>query len=310
MVSIKQFFDIDGSTTVRVDKIISVESDHSSPSMIPLRLHHDIEANTLYVSLFISAGSAFPESDLLQYLLNNTHILTRPENIVNVILPNTRLSHFPNRTRFRIVNNPLVDIFVDSFDGKENNLSETPFSGRIYIYTEREFNITEEQLTVFQQQRLSPRVRNMEYAKARVEKLTYRAFISHDSRDKDDIARPLALALQNMLCPVWYDEFSLSVGDSLRESIEKGLKDTEFCILILTPHFLSKGGWTKREYDSVYTKELIEERKVILPVWHGVEPKDVYEYSPILADRLGLNFNSGIENVSKKLFNRITRDDT
>lgn len=41
-------------------------------------------------------------------------------------------------------------------------------------------------------------------------------FISHDSRDKDDFVRPLARKLQSMLCPVWYDEYSLNVGDRAR----------------------------------------------------------------------------------------------
>jgi len=49
------------------------------------------------------------------------------------------------------------------------------------------------------------------------------AFISHDSEDKD-IARCIAINLRKRICPVWYDEFSLKVGDNLRVSIEKGLK--------------------------------------------------------------------------------------
>jgi hypothetical protein len=87
-----------------------------------------------------------------------------------------------------------------------------------------------------------------------------------------------------MLCPVWFDEFSLAVGDSLRESIEAGLKTCHMCILVLTPNFLAKGGWPKREYDSIFTRELIENKKLILPVWAGVSKEEVYEYSPILAE--------------------------
>lgn len=49
------------------------------------------------------------------------------------------------------------------------------------------------------------------------------AFISHDSNDKDSLVRELALELDKQLCPVWYDEFSLEIGDSLIENIEKGL---------------------------------------------------------------------------------------
>lgn len=44
-------------------------------------------------------------------------------------------------------------------------------------------------------------------------------FIVHASEDKDAVARPLALALSQMGFRVWYDEFSLEIGDSLRRTI-------------------------------------------------------------------------------------------
>ena len=103
------------------------------------------------------------------------------------------------------------------------------------------------------------------------------------------------------MCPVWYDEFSLKIGDSLRESIEKGLKECSKCILILTPNFLSNGGWAKREYDSIFTRELVERQNVILPVWHSISVDDVYKYSPVLADRLAVHWSMGVEEVSRKL---------
>jgi hypothetical protein len=48
-------------------------------------------------------------------------------------------------------------------------------------------------------------------------------FISHTSKDKDLFVRPLAVALQSLGVSVWYDEFSLHLGDSLSKSIDKGL---------------------------------------------------------------------------------------
>ena len=41
-------------------------------------------------------------------------------------------------------------------------------------------------------------------------------FICHASEDKDAVARPLAEELQSRGFSVWYDEFELDVGDSLR----------------------------------------------------------------------------------------------
>ena len=44
----------------------------------------------------------------------------------------------------------------------------------------------------------------------------YDVFISHASEDKEEVARPLAEALRKNGLSVWYDEFELKIGDSLR----------------------------------------------------------------------------------------------
>jgi hypothetical protein len=132
------------------------------------------------------------------------------------------------------------------------------------------------------------------------------AFISHDSRDKDDVARELAVGLTKMMCPVWYDEFSLKVGDSLREKIEMGIKECKKCVLVLSQNFLTNSGWTKKEFDSIFTRELIDEKKLILPVWYGVTKKDVYNYSPSLADVVAVNWSLGSQKVISELYRSIT----
>jgi hypothetical protein len=48
-------------------------------------------------------------------------------------------------------------------------------------------------------------------------------FISHAGEDKDDVARPLAEGLQRLHIRVWFDEYSLKIGDSIWEGIERGL---------------------------------------------------------------------------------------
>jgi len=145
--------------------------------------------------------------------------------------------------------------------------------------------------------------------KFRMEKSMYEhplAFISHDSRDKDEVAKKIAIKLQSMRCPVWYDDFALKIGDNLRDSIEKGLKECKKCILILSPHFLSNNGWTKREFDSIFTREILEESKLVLPVWYGVTKKDVYEYSPSLLNVKGAVWEtSGAEEICRQLYNAI-----
>jgi hypothetical protein len=63
--------------------------------------------------------------------------------------------------------------------------------------------------------------------------MIFDAFISHASEDKDNFVRELSEELQNNNIAVWYDEFSLTVGDSLRRSIDHGLSKSRFGIVIL-----------------------------------------------------------------------------
>jgi hypothetical protein len=124
-------------------------------------------------------------------------------------------------------------------------------------------------------------------------------FISHASEDKDDIARPLAQALRDNGYRVWYDEFALTVGDSLRRSIDHGLTQSDFGVVILSRSFFEKH-WPEQELNGLASKE-VEGRKVILPVWHKVTAKDVCNFSPMLADRLGVTTDKGLQQVIEQL---------
>ena len=131
-------------------------------------------------------------------------------------------------------------------------------------------------------------------------------FISHDSSDKENIAKPIAIGLQKFQCPVWYDEFSLKVGNNLRTTIEKGLKECKKCVLILSPSFFSNNGWTKTEFDSIFTRQILKETNLILPVWYNVTKHDVYNYSPNLLNIKGLDWNSlGNDEVIRQLHRAI-----
>ncbi len=92
----------------------------------------------------------------------------------------------------------------------------------------------------------------------------YDVFISHASEDKDEIVRPLAYALQGEGLSVWYDEFEMKIGDSLRRKIDKGLANSRFGIVVLSKDFIKKG-WTNYELDGIITKSVTGEQ-VILPI--------------------------------------------
>lgn len=109
-------------------------------------------------------------------------------------------------------------------------------------------------------------------------------FISHASEDKDEVVRPLAKALQNEGLAVWYDEFELKIGDSLRRKIDKGVATSKFGLIVLSEMFFKKG-WTNYELDGLVTRQNTGEQ-ILLPIWHNVTKKQVIDFSPSLADKV------------------------
>ena len=115
----------------------------------------------------------------------------------------------------------------------------------------------------------------------------YDAFVCHASEDKDGVARPISGRLRAMGYRVWYDEFSLRVGDSLRQSIDRGLAESRFGIVVLSPAFFEKR-WTQYELDGLVARQMQQTDPLMLPIWHGVTHGDVAAYSPALADKVAL----------------------
>lgn len=111
-------------------------------------------------------------------------------------------------------------------------------------------------------------------------------FISHASEDKEELVRPLAHALQDRGLEVWYDEFELRIGDSLRRKIDAGISRSRFGIVVLSKSFFAKG-WPQYELDSLVTMA-VSGRQVVLPLWHGLSKDDILNASPSLADKVAL----------------------
>ena len=115
----------------------------------------------------------------------------------------------------------------------------------------------------------------------------YDFFISHASEDKENFVRPLAASLVEAGCKVWYDETVLKPGDSLRRCIDKGLVDSRFGLVVISPSFIKKR-WTDYELNGMVAKEM-NGHKVIIPIWYNVTIDDVLHFSPTLADKLAID---------------------
>ncbi len=125
-------------------------------------------------------------------------------------------------------------------------------------------------------------------------------FLSHASEDKD-FTRPLADALAHRGVRVWFDEEAIAIGDSLRESIDRGMLHSRFGVVVFSQSFFAKK-WTSYELNGLVTREM-RGQKVILPVWHPkLTANDLAEYSPSLADKKALVASSlSIDQIADEL---------
>jgi hypothetical protein len=130
-------------------------------------------------------------------------------------------------------------------------------------------------------------------------------FISHASEDKESFVRPLAKALIASGLKVWFDEFTLTLGDSLRRKIDRGLAASRFGIVVLSPAFFQKE-WPQRELDGLVAREA-HGHKVILPIWHGLGHDEIAAYSPMLADRLAVSSSSGLQHVVTQVIEAVSQ---
>ena len=124
-------------------------------------------------------------------------------------------------------------------------------------------------------------------AKLRSISRRHRVFLSHSSEDKDTVARPLARELEDLGLDIWFDEYELVAGDSLRKSIAAGISESACAIVVLSPSFFRKA-WTERELAGIVSIET-SKRIPLIPVWHDVTFKEVAAYDPSLADRVALS---------------------
>lgn len=154
------------------------------------------------------------------------------------------------------------------------------------LYSKRDFPEVDVAFTLHTGLMLRVADRNFEESTSAPDDIGYDAFISHATEDKQSLVKPLAVALQKLGFRVWYDEFEMKVCDSLRQSIDKGLASSRFGIMVLSKAFFAKN-WPQYELNGLLAKE-IEGKKVILPIWHGVDRADVVKYSPTLADKVAL----------------------
>ena len=197
----------------------------------------DLEHNTKHAAILVpkvgAECTAYPE------LVRKELESARKNAIVTITMPYDRHGQYDNQS--------LV------------------FSNTVYVYTQTVTDLTTLR-KVLADAGMKLALRDDEYLAAKAAHDTPDLFICHDSRDKDSFVRPLAVALQEHFIKVWYDEFSLSVGDSLIEKIDEGLKNCKLAVVVVSHNLLTRKKWSAREYRSLTSREIEDGRKVVLPI--------------------------------------------
>ena len=126
-------------------------------------------------------------------------------------------------------------------------------------------------------------------------------------RRQKTFVKELAQKLSSAGAKVWYDEFSLQVGDSLSKMLDQGLVNSQFGVIIVSPFFINKG-WTDYELRSFINRE-IGYKKVILPIWHNITKEEVQKFSPFLADKFALNTTTtSLDEITLKILEVVRPD--
>ncbi len=199
---------------------------------------------------------------------------------------NTEVTSITFNERFYLLGREDVVLSVKTTDKDEPEWWVVGGFTPMNLYAKSRFRTADEVFSMHTGLMLRLSARDFEQSEVAPEDVGYDAFISHASEDKASLVRPLARALGKMGFHIWFDEFELKVGDSLRQSIDRGLVNSCYGIVVLSKAFFAKN-WPEYELNALTARE-IEGHKVILPVWHNATKEEVLSYSPSLADKVAV----------------------
>lgn len=141
--------------------------------------------------------------------------------------------------------------------------------------------------------------------KNETQELPWDVFISYASEDRKPFVISLVKSLRQLGLSVWYDEFRISVGESLREAIDNGIKGSRYGVVVLSQNFFREI-WTNRELDGLLTQER-PDQKTLFPIWHNVDEIGVRNFSPIVASRVALRSSLGADKIASEINKKVKK---
>jgi hypothetical protein len=129
-------------------------------------------------------------------------------------------------------------------------------------------------------------------------------FISHATEDKGFV-KVLADMLISFGVSVWYDDYQIGLGDSIRAKLGEGLLDSEYGIVVLSPNFFAKK-WPKQELAAL--ANILDSGRLV-PVFHNISVEEVGAKDPLLLDIKGISSERGDHYIASLIAKKVLGTD-
>lgn len=285
MTTVREYFDTDQSA-LNAEREWHLKSNTIEINIL-CKLSYKLEDKTKLFSFFFPKEADF---NAIKFILDTHEV------------KNGKIDDYEHLQEIKFLDNP-----------ESIKLSECFFIKNIFVYIDRIVDAEEKRLILEYGKVIGFNifVRDEEYAIKCNDLATPLAFISHDFKDKDSLVRKLANELRSLNCPVWYDEYTLQLGDNLKEKIYEGIINTKYSIVVLSQNYISNKTWANYEFNEIFKKE----NNIIIPIWYGVSRDEVEKFAPDLSLIFAASIpiletsilDEEIESLAKELVQRIKK---
>ncbi|MCM1439551.1 MAG: toll/interleukin-1 receptor domain-containing protein [Roseburia sp.] len=111
----------------------------------------------------------------------------------------------------------------------------------------------------------------------------YDLFVSHASKDKEELVENLYRSLDKLGIKIFYDKESIEWGDNWKEKILHGVNKAEFAIIVISENFFGRE-WTERELNELLSRQNRNGQKIILPILKNITIEQLQQKYPSVAD--------------------------
>ncbi len=219
-----------------------------------------------------------------------TEDANRALQIVHQALPQMQTEH-ADKYQFAI---------EDPLDGALST-SDCVFSNAVYLYSKNVSDDDKHDMRrAFDADGFVLYFRDDSYYESRERAGRHDLMISYSHHDQQFVTE-LSDAISRCGLRVWLDQSAMVPGQYILDEIERATQDSLFVTAILSPEFLANEKWCRFEFRNIMIRQINENRRILIPIWRGVDETMVRRYSPQLSGILALNAAIGVEQLAHQV---------